>query len=407
MKKTEMVEVITFMDKQEFLNNYLVERRNTDCLKWDELGVRYGDSNLLSMWVADMEFKTCNDIIEAMISRTKHGVFGYSCVPDKYYEAYSNWMEQRYSFPIKKDWVRFSTGCVTAIAWMIHAFTKPSDACLILTPVYYPFHNVVTYNGRKLVTVDLDYKDGYFTMNYEDIEQAIVENQVKMFIQCSPHNPAGRVWTEQELDRVLAICKKHNVLVVSDEIHQDIILGNNKFIPSAVVSGGIYNDIVITLSSASKTFNLASLLHSHIVITNESLMEIYDEFAKGLNRTEMNIMGLTATQAGYTYGGEWLENVLEVIQDNYHYLKTELNKNMPDITVCSLEGTYLILLDMRKCIKPELVRDFIQNKCHLAVDYGEWFGENFKGFVRLNLATNPAYVKEAVQRIVTEIGKVR
>jgi cysteine-S-conjugate beta-lyase len=372
----------------------------------DELGKRYGNPDLISMWVADMEFKTCDQIVDAMITRTTHGVFGYSYVSDEYYEAYSNWMEQRYHFPIKKEWVRFSTGCVTAIAWMIHAFTKPSDSCLILTPVYYPFHNVVTYNDRKLVTVDLDYKDGYFTMNYEAIEQAIIDNQVKMFIQCSPHNPVGRVWTEQELEKVLEICEKHQVLVVSDEIHQDIIIGDNEFKPSAVVSNGKYSDIVITLSSASKTFNLASLLHSHIVITNEKLMEIYDEFAKGLNRTEMNIMGLTATHAGYSYGSEWLENVLEVIRDNYHYLRKELNEKVPEITVCSLEGTYLILLDMRKCIKPELVKEFIQEKCGLAVDYGEWFGKNFEGFIRLNLATNPTYVRKAVENIITQTKKL-
>jgi cystathionine beta-lyase len=394
------------MNKQEFLEKYLVQRHGTNCFKWDELEKRYGDSNLISMWIADMEFKTCDYIIDAMIKRTRHGIFGYSNVSDEYYKAFSDWMEERYHFPVQKEWVRFSTGCVTSIAWMIHAFTKPGDACMILTPVYYPFHNVVTNNERKLVAVDLDYNQGYFTMNYEAIEKAIVENQVKMFIQCSPHNPAGRVWSEKELDEVLAICKKHNVLVVSDEIHQDIVLGENPFIPSAVVSGGLYSDIVITLSSASKTFNLAGLLHSHIVITNENLMRIYDKFASGLNRTEMNIMGLTATKAGYTHGGEWLSNLLEVIRDNYSYLKLELNEKLPDITVCALEGTYLVLLDMRKYVNSEKIVEFIQNRCHLAVDYGECFGENYKGFIRLNLATDPKYVKYAVENIIAEAGKV-
>lgn len=147
-------------------------------------------------------------------------------------------METRYHFPVKSEWVRFSTGCVTAISWMIHAFTRPGDACMILTPVYYPFHNVVTNNDRRLVKADLRYEDGYFTMDYDAIEKAITENQVKLFLQCSPHNPAGRVWTEEELDRVLAICKKHHVLVVSDEIHQDLVLGERSFVPAAVVSNG-------------------------------------------------------------------------------------------------------------------------------------------------------------------------
>lgn len=392
------------MTKQEFLQTYLVERCGTDCSKWDGLKEKFGEENLLAMWVADMEFKTCDGIVDAMTKRTRHGVFGYSCVPDDYYEVFSGWMERRYHFPVKKEWVRFSTGCVTAIAWMIHAFTKPGDSCMILTPVYYPFHNVVTNGDRKLVKVELDYNDGYFTMNYEAIEKAIVENQVKMFIQCSPHNPAGRVWTEDELDRVLAVCQKHDVLVISDEIHQDIILGDKPFVPAAVVSGGRYRDMVVTLNSASKTFNLATLLHSHIIITDDGLRGKYDQFASALNRTEVSIMGMVATKAGYTYGGEWLGQVLDVIRDNYRYLKEELNKRLPGMTVCALEGTYLVMIDLRSYVNPEQTLDFVQKHCRLAVDYGEWFGQAYKGFIRLNLATDPVYIKQAVERIAKEIG---
>ncbi|MCC2816359.1 pyridoxal phosphate-dependent aminotransferase [Lachnoclostridium pacaense] len=394
------------MDKQEFLQSYLVDRHKTDSLKWDGLQQKFGETDLLAMWVADMEFKTCDGIVDAMTKRTRHGVFGYSCVPDDYYEVFSGWMERRYHFPVKKEWVRFSTGCVTAIAWMIHAFTKPGDSCMILTPVYYPFHNVVTNGDRKLVKVELDYNDGYFTMDYEAIEKAIVENQVKMFIQCSPHNPAGRVWTEDELDRVLAVCQKHDVLVISDEIHQDIILGDKPFVPAAVVSGGRYRDMVITLNSASKTFNLATLLHSHIIITDDGLRGKYDQFASALNRTEVSIMGMVATKAGYTYGGEWLGQVLDVIRDNYRYLKEELNKRLPRMTVCALEGTYLVMIDLRSYVDPEQTLDFVQKHCRLAVDYGEWFGQAYKGFIRLNLATDPAYIKQAVERIVAEAGKL-
>ena len=392
------------MDKQEFLQSYLVDRHKTDSLKWDGLQQKFGETDLLAMWVADMEFKTCDGIVDAMTKRTRHGVFGYSCVPDDYYEVFSGWMERRYHFPVKKEWVRFSTGCVTAIAWMIHAFTKPGDSCMILTPVYYPFHNVVTNGDRKLVKVELDYNDGYFTMNYEAIEKAIVENQVKMFIQCSPHNPAGRVWTEDELERVLAVCQKHDVLVISDEIHQDIILGDKPFVPAAVVSGGRYRDMVVTLNSASKTFNLATLLHSHIIITDDGLRGKYDQFASALNRTEVSIMGMVATKAGYTYGGEWLGQVLDVIRDNYRYLKEELNKRLPGMTVCALEGTYLVMIDLRSYVNPEQTLDFVQKHCRLAVDYGEWFGQAYKGFIRLNLATDPVYIKQAVERIAKEIG---
>lgn len=394
------------MDKQEFLKKYVVDRNGTDCMKWDGLEEKFGETDLLPMWIADMEFRTPDAVTDAMEERIQHGVFGYTRVPEEYYRVFSEWMERRYHFPIQKEWIRFSTGCVTAIAWMIHAFTKPKDACMILTPVYYPFHNVVTNNDRTLVMVDLNYEDGYFTMNYEAIEKAIVENQVKMFIQCSPHNPAGRVWSEEEQDQVLEICRKHQVLVVSDEIHQDLVFEGHSFIPAAVVSGGRYRDIVLTLSSATKTFNLATLLHSHIVITNDKLRKQYDRFASGLNRTEVSIMGMTATQAGYERGEDWLSHVLEVIQENYRWMKEELGKKLPQLTVCTLEGTYLVLLDLRKIVDPDQAAEFVQKKCRLAVDYGEWFGENFKGFIRLNLATDPAYVRTAVKNIIHEAGKI-
>lgn len=394
------------MTTNEFVKKYSVDRYGTSSLKWDALDVRFGDPDLLSMWVADMEFKTCEKVIEAMVERTRHGVFGYSYIPDDYYKAFSHWMEKRHGFPIEKEWVRFASGVVTTLYWMINAFTNPGEACMILTPVYYPFHNAVKDTGRKLVTVDLVNNNGHFTIDYAAVENAIVENEVKLFIQCSPHNPAGRVWTEEELDQILGICKKHNVLVVSDEIHQDIIIGDKKFIPSAIVRDGKYLDNLITVSAASKTFNLAGLLHNHIVICDEKLRKRYDAYAKTVNQAEVNVMGVIATQAAYMYGEEWLENILEIVRMNYLYIKDELNNKAPEIVVTPLEGTYLLFLDLRKYIKPEDTKAFIQDKCRLAVDFGEWFGASFKGYVRLNLATDPKYVQQATTSIVEVIGKL-
>lgn len=388
------------MEKEKFLEKYLTDRHGTYCSKWDGLKEKFGDPDLIGMWIADMEFKTCDAITEALAKRVEHGIFGYSFVPDDYYRTLSDWMERRYHFPIEKDWVRFSTGCVTGIAWMIAAYTDPGDACMILTPVYYPFHNVVTNNGRKLVKVNLDYEDGYFTMNYDAIEKAVVENNVKMFIQCSPHNPAGRVWTEEELERVLEICRRHNVLVVSDEIHQDIVIGDQPFVPAAMVSGGKYRDIILTLNSASKTFNLATLLHSHIIITNEELRRRYDTFASGMNRTEVSIMGMIATKAGYEYGEDWLNGMLAVVKSNYEYLKKELEEKLPGVKVCCLEGSYLVLVDLRAVVPADQTEEFVQKRCRLGVDYGEWFGEDYKGFIRLNLATDPGLVRKAVENLI-------
>ena len=394
------------MEKEKFLKEYLVERKGTNSLKWDALDKRFGNPNLISMWVADMEIKTPKEIVEALKERIEHGVFGYSYVSDDYYNAVIKWHKEKHNYKIKKEWLRFSTGVVTAIYWFINIFTEVNDSVLILTPVYYPFHNAVKDNNRKLITYDLKNTDGYFTIDYDEVEKKIVENNVKLFIQCSPHNPAGRVWKEEELAKILEICKKHNVLVISDEIHQDIVMKGYKHIPSAIVENGKYADNLITISAASKTFNLAGLIHSNIIISNDKLRKKYDEEIKKINQTEGNILGMLATQVGYEKGEYWLENIKELIEDNFNYLKSELNKNIPEITVTNLEGTYLVFLDLRKIIPIDKVKEFIQDKCNLAIDFGEWFGANFKGFIRINLATDPQIVKKAVENIINEYKKL-
>lgn len=395
------------MQKEKFLKEYLVERKGTYSLKWDALDKRFGNANLTSMWVADMEIKAPKEVIEALKERCEHGVFGYSYVSDEYYNSVINWLKEKHNYEIKKEWLRFTNGVVTAIYCFVNIFTKVDDAILILTPVYYPFHNAVKDNNRKLITCDLKNTDGYFTIDYDEVEKKIVENNVKLFIQCSPHNPAGRVWKEEELAKILEICKKHNVLVISDEIHQDIIMKGYKHIPSAIVANGKYADNLITVSAASKTFNLAGLIHSNIIISNDELRKKYDKEIKKINQTEINILGMLATQVAYEKGSEWLENVKEIIEDNFNYLKTELNKHIPEITITNLEGTYLVFLDLRKIIPIDKVKEFIQDKCNLAIDFGEWFGASFKGFIRINLATDPEIVKKAVESIIFEYKKLK
>mgnify|MGYP000614742207 FL=1 len=394
------------MQKEKFLKEYLVERKGTYSLKWDALDKRFGNADLISMWVADMEIKAPKEVIEALKERCEHGVFGYSYVSDEYYNSVINWLKEKHNYEIKKEWLRFTNGVVTAIYCFVNIFTKVDDAILILTPVYYPFHNAVKDNNRKLITCDLKNTDGYFTIDYDEVEKKIVENKVKLFIQCSPHNPAGRVWKEEELAKILEICKKHNVLVISDEIHQDIIMKGYKHIPSAIVANGKYADNLITVSAASKTFNLAGLIHSNIIISNAELRKKYDDEIKKINQTEISILGMLATQVAYEKGSEWLENVKEIIEDNFNYLKTELNKHIPEITITNLEGTYLVFLDLRKIIPIDKVKEFIQDKCNLAIDFGEWFGKNFKGFIRINLATDPQIVKKAVENIINEYKKL-
>lgn len=393
------------MNKEQFLREYLTDRHGTDCIKWDGLKAKFGEDDLIGMWIADMEFKTSRHIREAMIRRAEHGIFGYTNIPEEYYRSLSDWMESRYGLPIKREWVRICTGCVTALAYAINCYTEPGDACLIMKPVYYPFFNVVTNNHRRLVDVDLDYDDGRWSMDFERIESAIAENQVKLILLCSPHNPAGALWREEELDRLFSICRRHHVLVASDEIHQDLVVSpERRFVPALKVADGEYSDMLVTINSASKTFNLATLLHAHIIIADEALRKQYDAYAGGINRTEVSIMGMVATTAGYRQGGEWLDNLLEVVRDNYRYLKEELAARLPKATVCCLDATYLVMLDLRAYCGEDC-QAFVQGKAKLGVDYGEWFGEQYRGFIRMNLATDPALVRQAVENLVSAANK--
>ncbi|GAB3056729.1 MalY/PatB family protein [Salinicoccus sesuvii] len=394
------------MDIQTFVDRYYVERKNTNSTKWDLLEERFGDADLLPIWVADMEFKAPDGVIEALTERVQHGAYGYSFIPDAYYDAYSNWMESRFGYKVEKEWCRPATGVVSALYWFMNCYTEEGDAVIITPPVYYPFFNVIKDLDRKLVTADMTDNNGHFELDFDLFEQRIKENDVKLFILCSPHNPAGRVWTKTELERMLAICEKHDVLVIADEIHQDFTYGDHTHTPAPLVAGGKYTDRILLVNAASKSFNLPGLLHANIVIQNAKLRGQFDNYAGQHIKSEKNILGHIATQAAYETGEEWLDALKSVILSNFEYLKTQLAEHIPEAKVCTFEGTYLPMVDLRGFLPPEDVKDFIQEKCKLAVDYGDWFGDAYQGYVRLNLATHPKFVEEAVDRIVTEYKKL-
>jgi len=393
------------MNKDDFVKKYYIERKHTTSIKWDLLKKYFGAPDLTPMWVADMDFKTCDSVTDALIRRVTHGAYGYTYIARSYYDAFLNWMESRHGYAIQKEWLRISTGVVTTLYRLVNCFTRPKDAVIIITPVYYPFHNLVNDCGRKLITCDMLNNAGYFTVDYDAFEQKIIDNNVKLYIMSSPHNPVGRVWTEAELDQMMFICKKHDVLVISDEIHQDFVFGESRHIPAPLVGGGNYSENLIIVNSASKTFNLAALLHANIIIRNPDIRAEYDAFAKQNFHADFNIMGLIATEAAYAGGTDWLEGLKQLIESNYHYMEAGFRKHLPDITISPLEGTYLPLVDMRTLIKPENIKTFIQDRCRLAVDYGEWFGSGYTGFIRLNIATHPDIVRTMVATVINEYGK--
>lgn len=395
------------MDLESFVESYAVERRGTNSLKWDALQERFGDPDLFAMWVADMEFKAPQQILKALHERIDHGAFGYAVIDDSYYEAFDAWAERHGEARVQRDWVRFATGVVTSFYWMVNAFTEPGDAVLLATPVYYPMHGAVRNTGRKLVTTELVLDEtGGYRYDLDDMEKVIVENDVKLFIQCSPHNPVGRVWTEPELAAVLELCARHGVLVVSDEIHQDLLVGQRPFIAAQEVAGGRYAGNLITLSAVSKTFNLAGLVHSHIIIPDAGLRARYDRWAKGIVQTETNILGVTATKAGWLYGQDWLDGLIAVLRRNNEQFHSRLAEVAPEVTVATLEGSYLLWVDLRRVVDPDKTREFITKTCRLAVDFGEWFSPRTKGFVRFNLATTPANVDHGLDLLTKGLASL-
>lgn len=375
-----------------------VDRKGTHCEKWDGLGERFGREGLLALWVADMDFRVPQCVLEAEKDYLDTGVFGYYHPSEGYYQAFMDWEQERHGYSVQREWLRFSPGVVPAINWLIQIFTEPQDRVLVLTPVYYPFLHAVRDNERTLVACQLVHQDGQYSVDLAAFEAAIAENQVRMFIMSSPHNPVSRVWRREELTAMLDICKKHGVLVLSDEIHQDLTFDGHKHIPSA--TAGDYSHMVITLTAASKTFNLAGCQNAFVVLPDAKLRKEYDAFTKRIHIREGNPFGYIAVEAAYRGGKAWLQQVQEIIWGNYGYLREQLAIHLPKACVTPLEGTYLMWVDFAAYLQPEEMERFFEETCGIAVDYGAWFEGDGQSHIRINLATSRENVEKAFSSIL-------
>lgn len=380
-----------------------VNRVGTDCNKWDNMAERFGDNDLMALWVADMDFMVPECVRKAAREYADFGIYGYYKVPDAYYQNFIDWEEKYHHCHIEKQWLRFSPGVVSPINWYVNMKTQPGEGVIVLTPVYYPFLDAIRDNGRQLISCDLVRKDKVYHIDYADFEKKIVDNKVKLFILSSPHNPVGRVWKKEELEQLLAICRKHQVFVVADEIHHDLIMPGYEHTEILNIPG--YTDMMVVLTAGSKTFNLAGCKNSFVILPDEKLRQEYDDFLAALRIRGGNAFGYVAVAAAFGGGRPWLDSVIDIIHKNAQYVEETLAEKLPEAVVSPLEGTYLQWVDLGAYVKPNETKTLIQDKCRLAVDYGEWFGgERFGSFIRLNLATSPENIKEAVSRIVKNIG---
>ena len=374
------------------------DRLGTDCNKWDGCEEKFGDEHLLPLWVADMDFEAPSCVKQALKEYVDFGVFGYYQIPNRYYEAFINWEKTYHDYDVKKEWIRFAPGVVPAFNWLIHILTNEQDGVLITPPVYYPFKDAIVNNNRMVIESPLVRMEDHYELDYEDFEQKIKEQNVKLFIFCTPHNPVGRVWKRDEIVKVLDICKKYGVYVIADEIHQDIIMDGYQKVTAAAT--GNYDEIMVTLTAATKTFNLAGCQNSIVVIPNESLRKRYDDYLTRLRITGGNAFGYIAVQSAYEGGRKWLDEVLNIIEENYHLMKSILEEKLPKVWIPKLEGTYLMWIDLGAYVSADEIESVIQKDCGLAVDYGSWFGgEAYGTFIRVNLATREENIRLAAEKI--------
>lgn len=379
--------------------NKVIDRHGSNSIKTDLALARGKPADVLSLWVADMDFPTAPAILEALHEKVNHGIFGYSCLDDSFYSALKNWMEKEHDFSPERRELVTTPGVVFGIVCAIRAFTKEGESVIIQTPVYYPFKNMIEHNNRKLVTSSLFEKDGKWFIDFDDFEKKIIDNKVKLFILCSPHNPVGRVWTREELERIAEICLRYKVLVFSDEIHNDFVYAPNVHTVFSTLSPEVADNSIVSMS-VSKTFNLAGLQSSTNFIKNPALRAKFKEEFDKTGYDEPSIMGLTAARAAYQNGKPWLEELHKHLKANIDFVRSFLKDKLPLVRLIEPEGTFLLWLDFSALgLSDSEIDDIIVNKAKVWLDRGTMFGQEGEFYQRINIATPRPLLKEALDRI--------
>ncbi|MEN6326555.1 MAG: MalY/PatB family protein [Syntrophomonas sp.] len=376
----------------------IIPRRSSHCAKWDEVG-----ADLLPMWVADMDFKSPPGIIAALEARVRHGIFGYSGGYDSWYSALIDWMKNRYNWEPWREWITTSPGVVPALDMLVRALTDPDDQVIIQPPVYHPFFSVVHSNGRQLLENPLYYDGFKYRMDLKSLKHKL-NSRVKLLLLCSPHNPVGRVWTHEELQAIGEICLEHDIVVVSDEIHSDLVMPGYQHTVFASIAPAFEQNCVIC-NSPSKTFNMAGIQASNIIIPNEKIRTAYKRILKTGELDLPNVFAVTAVEAAYTQGANWLQELIIYIHGNYIYLCNFIKEKLPRIRITEPEGTYLVWLDFRALgMDNQQLDTFIREQAGLRLSPGHIFGGAGSGFQRLNIACPRSVLKQALLKLENAFG---
>jgi len=376
-----------------------IDRKGTSCIKFDFAKERGHSEDELSYWVADMDFKTAQEILDALKKRIDHGIFGYTDPDDKYFSAVQNWYKNKFSYTFQKDWLTVTPGVVFAIAAAILAYTKEGESVLIQKPVYYPFGGTIKASKRKVVSSDLVWNGETYDIDFEDFEKKIIEENVKLFLLCNPHNPGGKSWTKEELTKIGKICLKHNVIVFSDEIHSDFVWKPYKHTVFSSISKEFEQNSIIA-TAPTKTFNLAGLQVSNIFVPNPDLNRKFKITMDVMGYSQPNLLGLEACKAAYNEGDNWLAEVKAYIESNLERATDFIKTNLPKAVVTKPQATYLLWIDFRNLglSDSELCRK-VKDEAKVWIDEGHIFGKIGEGFIRINVATSWEYLEKGLRKI--------
>jgi cystathionine beta-lyase len=383
----------------------VIDRRNTSCMKWDFVERVFGEKDVLPMWVADMDFEAPKPVIDAIRKRAKHGFFGYSFRSPSFYEAFINWVKKRHEWGIKREWMIISPGGVPSLNLAVMAFTLPGDKVIVQPPIYPPFLSAIKKNGRELVNNQLRLKNGQYEIDFKDLETKLVSG-AKLLMFCSPHNPVGRVWKKEELMQLGKLCLKHQVVVVSDEIHGDLVFNGHTHFPLAAISEEL-SGTTVTFMAPSKTFNLAGLAVSAVIIPNQRLFNLFSHTMEKAGIGMTTPFGNVGFEAAYRCGEEWLEQLMKYLQGNLEFLLQYFAERIPNIKVINPEGTYLIWLNCRALkIDTKSLKNFMTGKAKVGLVNGSEFGPGGEGFQRINIACPRSLLEEGLKRIEKAVNSL-